>query len=140
MIVDSIICMTHLNEQQRSRARGLRSSQTIAESKLWRELRAKRFAGWKFRRQHPYGPYFLDFYCARKKVAIELDGGGHASEAQSRYDEIRSEYLQERGIRVLRFWNNDVLQQTTAVLLTIWNEMKKPLIAPLPDPLPAHMT
>ena len=115
--------MTHLTKQKRERARGLRNSQTIAESKLWRELRAKRFDGWKFRRQHPCGPYFLDFYCARKKIAIEVDGGHHTSESQSRHDEVRSEYLRSRGIKVLRFWNNDVLQQTAGVLGAIWNEM-----------------
>jgi very-short-patch-repair endonuclease len=90
---------------------------------LWRQLRAKRFDGLKFRRQHPCGPYFLDFYCARKKIAIELDGGHHASEEQLIYDKIRSEYLQSRGIKVLRFWNNDVLQQTRTVLQAIWDEV-----------------
>ena len=100
--LSNVICMTHPNERERQRARRLRSSQTEAESKLWRELRAKRFDGWKFRRQHPCGPYFLDFYCARKKIAIEVDGGGHASESQSRYDKIRTEFLRVRGIKVLR--------------------------------------
>jgi len=99
-------------------ARELRGQQTDAEQLLWNMLRAKRFLGHKFRRQHPIEPYILDFYCDELKLAIELDGGQHAE--QQNYDEHRTRALEACGIRVLRFWNNDVLAQTEAVLEAIY--------------------
>ncbi len=98
-------------------ARELRNHQTDAEDALWYMLRDRRMAGTKFRRQHPVEPYVLDFYCHELKLAIELDGGQHNHE----YDERRSAFLARKGIRVLRFWNNDVFQQTEAVLEAIYH-------------------
>ena len=98
-------------------ARELRANQTDAEQLLWHLLRGKRFLGYKFRRQHPVAPYILDFYCDALKLAVELDGGQHAE--QEAYDAHRTRALETRGIRVLRFWNNDVLTQTEAVLEAI---------------------
>jgi uncharacterized radical SAM protein YgiQ len=99
-------------------ARELRTHQTDAEQLLWGVLRAKRFLGYKFRRQHPVEPYILDFYCDSLKLAIELDGGQHAE--QQTYDDKRTAALEAQDIRVLRFWNNDVLAQTEAVLEAIY--------------------
>ncbi|MFN3749948.1 MAG: YgiQ family radical SAM protein [Thiobacillus sp.] len=116
-------------------ARELRSQQTDSEQLLWGILRAKRFLGYKFRRQHPIEPYILDFYCDELKLAIELDGGQHAE--QQTYDEHRTRALEARGIRVLRFWNNDVLAQTEAVLEAIYQATPaaQPSSPPTPPPL-----
>ncbi|WP_370525854.1 MULTISPECIES: endonuclease domain-containing protein [Methylococcus] len=101
-------------------ARELRQRQTDAETCLWALLRDRRLADCKFRRQHPLGNYILDFYCHEKKLAIELDGGQHNAPAAQIYDERRSAFLKDQGIHVLRFWNDQVLQQTEAVLEQIW--------------------
>lgn len=98
----------------KERARALRSSQTDAERKLWYHLRAHRFLGMKFKRQHPIGSYIADFACLEHRLVIELDGGQHAENAT--YDESRTRYMEAQGLRVLRFWNDEVLVQTEAVL------------------------
>ena len=101
-------------------ARMLRKSLTDAEQLLWSILRARRFLDLKFRRQHPIAPYILDFYCHELKLAIEIDGGQHNTDAGRAADEKRSLFLIQQGITVLRFWNNEVLQQTDAVLEKIY--------------------
>ena len=98
-------------------ARSLRRNQTDAENRLWYFLRAHRFSGFKFRRQHPIGPYIVDFACPAEKLVVELDGGQHADAGYD--DEARDKWLEQRGYRVLRFWNNDVLAETQAVLQSI---------------------
>ena len=110
-------------------ARELRQKQTDAEQLLWGLLRDRRLAGKKFRRQHPVDRYILDFYCHELKLAIELDGGQHSEEATKQYDEDRTRHLNEHGIRVIRLWNNQVLQETDAVLESLWNALT-------PTPLP----
>ena len=115
--------MNRLPTEILSRARELRRNQTDAESLLWFVLRNRRMAGVKFKRQRPIGPYIVDFYCAEKKLAIELDGGGHAEERQARYDARRSSWLAQEGIEVIRIWNNQVLSQTDAVLQCIWDRL-----------------
>ncbi len=90
---------------------------------LWTHLRAKRFAGFKFRRQHPCRPYILDFYCPRRRLAVELDGGQHFDDAAARYDERRTAYLLDRRIRVLRFSNDLVFRELKAVLDAIFLEL-----------------
>jgi very-short-patch-repair endonuclease len=104
-------------------ARQLRGTQTDAENLLWHILRGRRFCGFKFRRQHPVGSYILDFYCHDAQLAIELDGGGHAVEEQMEYDQQRTKELTGAGIRVLRFWNNQVFKQTEAVLEAIYEAL-----------------
>jgi type I restriction enzyme S subunit len=101
-------------------ARTLRRQATDAETLLWRLLRGRQIANAKFRRQQPFPPYILDFYCHELKLAVELDGGQHNEDAARRRDARREEYLAERGVRVLRFWNHDVLTQTEAVLEAIY--------------------
>src|SRR5438132_1340293 len=98
-------------------ARRLRRNLTDAERSLWQNLRDRQLDGVKFRRQHPVGPYVLDFFCEAHKLAIELDGGQHAETLQR--DSVRSEWLESQGLRVIRFWNNDVLANLPAVLETI---------------------
>jgi very-short-patch-repair endonuclease len=98
------------------RARQLRRDSTEAEKRLWRALRSK-LPGRKWRRQMPIGPYFADFACFAEKLIIELDGGQHASTEP--YDERRTRFVEAQGFRLLRFWNNDVMNNTDGVLQTI---------------------
>jgi very-short-patch-repair endonuclease len=110
-----------------ARVRQLRHDSTDAEKLLWRLLRDRQLGGWKFRRQHPIGKYILDLYCHQAHLAIELDGGQHAEPEQAQYDAERTRALEAEGIRVLRFWNNDVLNNTNAVLQEIWNVLNESL-------------
>ena len=98
------------------RARALRSASTDAELLLWSKLRARQLAGVKFRRQHPVGPYFADFACVELGLVIELDGGQHADLTTLHYDTQREEAMRALGFTTLRFWDNEVLTQTDAVL------------------------
>ncbi|WP_313331188.1 endonuclease domain-containing protein [Comamonas sp.] len=98
------------------RARALRQSPTAAEQLLWRHLRNRQLAGAKFRRQHPLGPYILDFVCLEHGLVVEVDGGQHAQAPQQLHDQQRTAWLQQQGLQVLRFWNHEVLQQTNEVL------------------------
>lgn len=98
-------------------ARDMREHSTDAEERLWFFLRDRRFGGHKFRRQHPFPPYILDYYCHQKRLVIELDGGQHQ---QMPDDLVRSGYLQGKGLRVLRYWNNELLLELESVLQSIW--------------------
>jgi len=102
-------------------ARQLRQQQTDAEQLIWGLLRNRHLKNAKFRRQYPIGQYILDFYCAEHSLVIELDGGQHGE--QQAYDAQRDQWLSLWGVRVLRFWNNQVLQETEAVLTVIWNAL-----------------
>ncbi|MEK7995380.1 MAG: endonuclease domain-containing protein, partial [Planctomycetota bacterium] len=93
-----------------------RREATDAESLLWRLLRGRQLAGEKFRRQHQVGPYILDYYCPSQKIAIEADGGQHLTVEGLARDAQRTRYLQDRGIRVLRFSNREILLETEGVL------------------------
>ncbi|HVR62149.1 MAG TPA: endonuclease domain-containing protein [Polyangia bacterium] len=101
------------------RCRELRRAATDAEAVLWRFLRAHRFAGFKFRRQHPCGPFIVDFYCPRRKLAVELDGGQHFTLEGQAHDERRSRYLGQHGIEVLRFATDLVFRELEGVLAVI---------------------
>jgi len=102
------------------RARQLRRRKTWAEKALWRLLRDRRFSGYKFRRQHPLGPYFLDFYCAEAKVVLETDGFMHGHPDHQKHDATRDEFLRSRGIHVKRIWNWQLRRQLEWVRLQIW--------------------
>ncbi len=103
---------------------------TDAEKALWFQLRDRRLEGFKFRRQHPCGPYILDFFCEARLVAVELDGGQHFEDVAQRYDERRTEFLGANGITVLRFNNDQVMSETRAVLETIARLLGAPHPAP----------
>jgi very-short-patch-repair endonuclease len=105
-------------------AKRMRTSQTDAEAKLWLHLRGKRFSGYKFRRQQPIGPFIADFVCLRCRLIVEADGGQHTGTAE--YDEKRTAWLEAQGFRVLRFWNNDILQRSDEVLDSILNALDSP--------------
>jgi very-short-patch-repair endonuclease len=103
-----------------NRARSLRKRTTECERILWRHLRNRNFAGYKFRRQHPIDPYTLDFYCPTAKLAIELDGGGHNYRGGQMRDQRREKFLVNKGIAVVRFWNHQVREELDSVLQAIW--------------------
>ena len=98
-------------------AKALRKSLTDAERWLWQHLRNRELTGWKFRRQHPFGPFIVDFVCIKKKLIIEVDGSQHVNRLW--LDAKRSEYLKGRGYRILRFWDNEVLREGNSVLEVI---------------------
>ena len=104
-------------------ARQLRKEQTDAERLMWSLLRDRRLAGFKFRRQHPVEPYILDFYCHEGNLAVELDGGQHNEPDERARDSKRTAFLKDRGIRVLRFWNHEVLTNTEGVLQSIYDAL-----------------
>lgn len=113
------------------KARDLRRESTDAERKLWHHLRGGQLEGLKFRRQHPAPPYIIDFYCDAAKLVIELDGSQHTEES----DRARTRFLEARGLTVLRFWDNDVLTQTEAVVEAIFNAVTHRPLTPTPLPL-----
>lgn len=96
--------------------RRLRSDMTAAEQRLWARLRLRQFYGLKFRRQHGIGPYIVDFYCPERAVVIEVDGETHAGGDQPGRDQERDAYLQSLGLTVLRYWNDEVVQNLDGVL------------------------
>jgi very-short-patch-repair endonuclease len=114
-------------------ARQLRADSTDAERRLWYHLRARRTVGAKFRRQHPIGPYVVDFVCVESLLIVEVDGGQHQERAA--YDHRRDRTLRLRGFLVLRFWDNDVLLRTEEVLEQIYRAVQQRNPSP-PTPLP----
>ena len=106
-------------------SRGLRRHSTDAERLLWHSLRGSQL-GAKFRRQHEFGPYILDFFCVERGLAVELDGSQHSEvDAESR-DEARTNFLQSRGLRVLRFTDREVLLELPGVLEVIRQAIERP--------------
>jgi very-short-patch-repair endonuclease len=105
--------MAHLVEM----AKNLRKQQTFVENILWRRLKSRQIEGTKFRRQQPIGNFIVDFVSFEKSLIIELDGGQHAIEKDK--DQRRDQFLSERGFEVLRFWNNDVIENIDGVMETI---------------------
>ena len=102
-----------------SKARELRKNMTPQEYKLWQILRAHRFYGLLFRRQYPIGDYIVDFICRSKQIIIEIDGGQHNDDFNKLYDEKRTQYLNSRGYKVLRFWNNEIDENIDGVYLKL---------------------
>jgi very-short-patch-repair endonuclease len=105
--------------------RRLRKDQTHAESLLWRRLRGKGLAGYKFYRQYGVSPYIADFYCPKCKLVVELDGGQHYSSEGLEYDKVRSEFMQNVGIKTLRFTNSEVIEDLEKILNVIAQELEK---------------
>lgn len=106
------------------KARELRDNLTDAERKLWTKIRRKQLEGYRFRRQHPIGPFIVDFVCLEAKLVIEVDGGQHADPEEARRDVGRTQWLRNEGYRVLRFWNNELLQNSAGVLQTILGNLR----------------
>ncbi len=101
----------------RQRARELRRPQTPAEARLWQRLRRRQLNAHYFRRQHPIGNFIVDFYCAKARLVVEVDGDVHAM--QEEHDATRTEWLEKRGYRVIRFSNDEVFGKLDAVLESI---------------------
>lgn len=111
------------------RSSELLNNPTDAERRLWRFLRNRQLNGTRFNRQVPIGPFICDFVARGPKLVIELDGGQHAMEGD--YDRNRTTVLEQRGYRVIRFWNNDVLGNVEGVLRVIEEALKD---RPSPNP------
>jgi very-short-patch-repair endonuclease len=112
-------------------AKALRTNQTDAELKIWQILRAGRLMGYKFKRQVPIADFIVDFVCFEQKLVVKIDGGQHAQNSE---DVLRDAKLIEMGFRVLRFWNNDVMNNLDGVLMVILERLQT--ATPLPSPLP----
>jgi len=113
------------NKKFKERRKALRTHQTEAEEKLWESIRGKRFRGLKFYRQYSVGGYILDFYCPKMRIGVELDGSQHKEKESKLYDKNREKYLQASNIRIIRFWNDEVINDTGLVLEKILVEIKK---------------
>lgn len=103
----------HMSELKRIQARSLRHTMTDSETQLWWLLRSRQLMNIKFRRQVPIGPWIVDFVCFEQKLIVEADGNQHA---ESQRDQTRDVDLQERGFRILRFWNNEIIANPEGVL------------------------
>ena len=104
-------------------ARDLRKNQPPAKHTLWQAIRCKQINGVKFRRQHAIGPYIADFYAPSRKLIIELDGSQHME--QKEYDAQRTEFLESKGYRVLRFWNNEMMNDLEGVIMRIIQNLEE---------------
>jgi very-short-patch-repair endonuclease len=107
----------------KERARDLRRNQTDAEHKLWALLRSRSLAGYKFRRQVPVGSYIADFLCYEARLIVEADGGQHGA---TPYDRKRDAWLKAQGFRILRLWNNEILNNEEGALQTILAALASP--------------
>ena len=105
----------YYNSHNIKKAKHMRSNMTEAETKMWHILRAKRFFGFKFKRQVLVGNYIVDFLCEEKHLIIEIDGGQHNTSEKIQSDMHRTTYLENNGYSVIRFWNNDVLNNVESV-------------------------
>lgn len=114
-------------------ARTLRKKDTWAEKLVWTWLRDRRFSAYKFRRQHTYGPYILDFYCIEASLNIELDGSQHGFPGHLAKDKERDEWLAGRGVKVLRFWNSNLRKDKSAIRDMIWHALQERVPHPLPE-------
>jgi very-short-patch-repair endonuclease len=115
----------------KSLARTLRHQSTDAERLLWKHVRGRRLAGYKFKRQVAIEPYIVDFVCLEAKLIVEADGGQHMEQVV--HDVKRTEYLESLGYKVLRFWNNEILGDIHSVLVWIHHYLMR---SPHPNPLP----
>lgn len=109
----------HYDPQLKGSARRLRKNQTEAEKLLWSKIRKRQLMGLKFQRQFELGTYIVDFVCRDLKVIVELDGGQHNEQETRLYDQQRTLYLESLGFKILRFWNNDVMENIDGVLESI---------------------
>jgi very-short-patch-repair endonuclease len=112
----------------------MRSNPTEAERRLWSNLRNKRLATYKFKRQQVIGRYIVDFVNFERRLIVEADGSQHAESAD---DLVRGDWLNSQGFNIVRFWSNDILARTQDVANAIWHALQQPL-SPLPNPSPAR--
>jgi len=110
------------NPKAQQRAQVLRKRTTDSERLLWSHLRRRQLRGYRFRRQVPIGNYIADFVCIEARLIIELDGSQH--QEQRVYDEQRTRYLEQRGFKIFRVWDNQAFTETQSVLETIANMLE----------------
>ena len=111
---------------QLPRAKELRQNFTLAEARLWEQLRGKRLDGHKFVRQHPVGSYFADFSCRSRGLIVEIDGATHSPDTERKRDEVRPRFLSQQGYRVVRFENDEILNGLDEVLTLIREALSQP--------------
>jgi very-short-patch-repair endonuclease len=104
-------------------AKEQRRNPTETENIMWIELRGKKLGGFKFRRQHPYGRFVLDFYCAMEMLSIEIDGEIHDTPENIEYDKVRTSVIEENGITEMRFSNQEILKEKDKVLNKILKKL-----------------
>jgi very-short-patch-repair endonuclease len=109
----------------KSRSRALRAEETAAEELLWRELRNRQLARWKFRRQHPIDRYIVDLVTLDGKLIVEVDGGTHSTDEERSRDDRRTETLEQLGFHILRVTNSDVYKNLEGVLETLLYELDR---------------
>jgi len=119
-----------MKEQLIRFAKSMRRQPTNAEAIIWATLRGARMQGFKFKRQQPIGAYIVDFVCFECGLVVEIDGGQHADDVSA--DQYRTQWLQSQGFRVLRFWNNEVIERRDDVLESIIRALRE---YPSPQPL-----
>lgn len=102
----------------------MRRDSSFPERLLWAKLRNRQLSGWKFRRQHPIGPYFADFACPEVKLVVELDGDTHGEEPQQHRDAVRTRLMETEGWQVLRIWNAYLMENIDGVLDTILDNLE----------------
>ncbi|MEQ1321855.1 MULTISPECIES: endonuclease domain-containing protein [Acinetobacter] len=110
-----------LNSKLLEYAKSMRHDATNAEHLMWQLLRAQRFMNLKFRRQHVIEPYIVDFFCHELGLVVELDGGQHNTDESVAYDNGRTQFLEALGLKVIRYWNDDVLDRSEVVLEDLRN-------------------
>ena len=116
-------CYNHLMQEKYIKARKLRKNMTNQEKTLWYYLRKRFINNYRFRRQYPIGNYIVDFVCRKKNLIIELDGGQHNQNLIKDLDIVRTQYLESRGFKVIRFWNNDIDTNIEGVLNEIIRQL-----------------
>ncbi len=116
----------HLHSDRKflDRRRELRNNTTPQERILWSYLKNKQLAC-KFQRQHSIGPYIVDFYCAQKRLVIEIDGSQHSQTENQQYDKLRADYLKSAGCEIIRFWNNEINTNIEGVLMKITSKLNE---------------
>jgi very-short-patch-repair endonuclease len=114
-----------MNHPNRDRARELHKNMTETEKFVWYRIRREQLGGYKFRRQHPLGPYIADFVCLERKLILELDGGQHAEPGRAGYDARRTAWLEQHGDRVFRLWNVEVPSEWEAAADRIWQLLEE---------------
>jgi very-short-patch-repair endonuclease len=115
--------MREKEKKSRKFAKQLRKNLTNAEVILWSELKSGQMDDFKFRRQHPVGPFIADFANMKTKLIIEIDGNTHSEDHEIKYDEKRTKFLEREGWIVIRFWNTDIYENLDGVLDTIYRHL-----------------
>ncbi len=116
--------MKRITPKLTKHSRQLRKGMTDVEQLLWHKIRGRQLLNARFRRQHPLGVYIVDFICCEHKLIIELDGSQHKN--QKPYDDKRDQWLTTQDYTVLRFWNNDVINNMEGILETIYHNLSSP--------------